>query len=29
MDNDIEYAVYGIIEPYTNKIVYIDYYIYD
>lgn len=28
MDN-IEYAIYGIIEPYTRKIVFIDYYVYD
>lgn len=30
MDRDkIEYAIYGIIEPYTNKIVYISYTIYN
>ena len=28
MDN-VEYAIYGITEPYTRKIVFIDYYVYD
>ena len=28
-DSKIEYAIYGITEPYTNKIVHIDLYVYD
>lgn len=28
-NNNIEYAIYGITEPYTNKIIYIGLYVYD